>query len=237
LQAADSVKSNKSRFSRIISKPTTKPSKEKENLIAEQISEMDLDKGIVGWEAQDDPDMPLNFSKSRKWLLLSLIGCITFMAPFSSTIFAPGVEEMDLEFGNTNSILTSLTVSVFVLGFAIGPLFLSPLSEIYGRRPVLTAGNAFFSLWQIGCALAPNITTLIVFRFLAGVGGSGCLSIGGGVIADLFPKEERGLASALFALGPLVNFPFHFRNLPPCVSQGDGLGKQYVLTRNSLVQS
>lgn len=180
---------------------------------------MDLTKGIIGWEAQDDAEMPLNFSRSRKWLLLSLIGCITFMAPFASTVFASGVEEMDLEFGNTNSILTSLTVSVFVLGFAVGPLFLSPLSEIYGRRPVLAAGNAFFCLWQIGCALAPNINTLIAFRFLAGVGGSGCLSNGGGVIADLFPQEKRGLASALFALGPLVRFAFNFQFYCPASDQ------------------
>jgi MFS family permease len=180
---------------------------------------MDLTTGTVRWEAQDNPEMPLNFSRSQKWLLLSLIGYITFMALFSSTVFVSGVEEIDLEFGNTNSILTSLTVSVFVLGFAVGPLFLSPLSEIYGRRPILAAGNAFFSLWQIGCALAPNINTLIAFRSLAGVGGSGCLSIGGGVIADLFPKEERGLASALFALGPLVRFPFTFETYFPASDQ------------------
>jgi MFS family permease len=166
---------------------------------------MDLSNGIVGWEAQDDPEMPLNFAKTRKWLLLSLIACITFMSPFASTIFALGVPEMDRDFHNTSTILSSLTISVFVLGFAVGPLFLSPLSEIYGRRPVLAAGNVFFSMWQIGCALAPNINALIAFRFLAGVGGSGCLSIGGGVIVDLFPKEERGLASAMFALGPLVS--------------------------------
>ena len=60
-------------------------------------------------------------------------------------------------------------MSIFVLGYVIGPLLLAPLSEIYGRRFVLTGGNVFFCVWQIGCALAPNLPSLIVFRFLAGM--------------------------------------------------------------------
>lgn len=64
--------------------------------------------------------------------------------------------------------------------------------------------NVFFTLWQIGCALTPNIASLIVFRCLAGVGGSACLSVGGGVIADLFPIRQRGKANAMFTFGPLI---------------------------------
>lgn len=78
------------------------------------------------------------------------------------------------------------------------------MSEIYGRLPVLNIANALLTVWQIGCALAPNIGSLIAFRFLGGLGGSGCLAIGGGVIADLFPIEQRGLAQAMFVMGPLL---------------------------------
>ena len=98
------------------------------------------------------------------------------------SMFAPGVTFMDMDFHNTDATISAFTVSIFVMGFAVGPLFLSPLSEIHGRRPVLGCANAFFCVWQIGCALAPNISTLIVFRFFAGIGGSGCLTIGGGQI-------------------------------------------------------
>lgn len=118
-------------------------------------------------------------------------------------MFAPGVTFMNKEFGNTSSTLTSLVVSVYVLGWAVGPLVLSPLSEIYGRRRIMDFGNWFFVVWQIGCALAPNLNSLIVFRFLAGIGGSTIITIGGGVIADLFAPEQRGSASAAFAMGPL----------------------------------
>jgi multidrug resistance protein len=162
-----------------------------------------LEKGVVGWESQDDPELPLNFPEGRKFLLLGLISIITLISPLASSMFAPGVTFMNKEFNNTSTILTSFSVSVFVLGYAIGPILLSPLSEIYGRRPVLTGANAFFVVWQIGCALAPNLGSLIVFRLLAGIGGSGCITIGGGVIADLFRPDQRGFASSIYSLGPL----------------------------------
>lgn len=58
-------------------------------------------------------------------------------------------------------------------------------------------------VFQIGCALAPNLSALIVFRLLTGIGGSACLTIGGGVVSDLFAAEQRGLAMSIFSFGPL----------------------------------
>lgn len=85
-----------------------------------------------------------------------------------------------------------------------GPLLLAPLSEVYGRRIVFSGANWFFVVWQIGCALANNIETLIVCRLFAGIGGSGCLTLGAGVIADMFPREQRGMATSIWAMGPLI---------------------------------
>jgi len=55
---------------------------------------------------------------------------------------------------------------------------------------VLNYSNAFLTVWQLAGALAPNLGSLIAFRFLGGLGGSACLSLGGGVIADLFPVRK-----------------------------------------------
>lgn len=164
---------------------------------------MDLDSDIVGWESQTDPEMPLNFTNNRRWFLLGLLSSITFISPLASSMFAPGVQFASDEFGNHSAILSSFCVTVFVLGFAVGPLILSPLSEIYGRSIVLSGGNWFFVVWQIGCALAPNLPSLIIFRFLAGIGGSSSLSVGGGLLADMFPPEMRGLANSIWSAGPL----------------------------------
>lgn len=96
-----------------------------------------------------------------------------------------------------------MPVSIFVLGYAVGPLFLSPLSEIYGRNIILISANAFFCVWLIGCALAPSLDLLIFFRFMCGVGGSACTTIGGALIADMFPVSERGRAMTIWMLGPM----------------------------------
>ncbi|RDW82446.1 MFS general substrate transporter-7 [Coleophoma cylindrospora] len=192
LQATRSRTSIFSRKSRIV-----------QQLARDPIPETDLSNNIVGWEGQEDPAMPMNFPDNRKLLLLCLVSTMTFVAPLASSMFAPGVSFMAAEFHSTSTMLDAFTISIFVLGFAIGPLLLSPLSEIYGRKVVLDCANGFFVVWQIGCALAPNISALLIFRFLAGLGGSGCITLGSGVIADLYTAEARGKASAIFSLGPL----------------------------------
>lgn len=166
---------------------------------------MDLDNGVVGWESQHDPEMPLNFTSSRKWLIVGLLSLITFMTPFASSILAPAISSIAKEYDVTDNLTkASMPVSIFLLGYAVGPLFLSPLSEIYGRNIVLLSANCVFCVWLIGAALAPSIDTLIFFRFMSGVGGSACQTIGGAVISDLFQVSERGRAITIWMLGPML---------------------------------
>ncbi|KAJ0417286.1 major facilitator superfamily domain-containing protein [Aspergillus carlsbadensis] len=179
--------------------PTSRPTADKKGF-----PETDLSRGIVGWEGQDDPNNPQNFAPSKKWGLLGLISVFTLISPLASSIFAPAVSYMAADFGETNQTILSFTVSVYLLGYTFGPCFLAPLSEIYGRRVVLSFANWFFVVWQIGCALAQNIETEIICRFLAGIGGAGCITLGAGVIADLFPTEQRGKATAVWGVGPLM---------------------------------
>ncbi|KAI9150527.1 MFS transporter prlG [Paramyrothecium foliicola] len=164
---------------------------------------IDLGEGVVGWESQEDPQNPRNFAYSRKMVLLGLVSFISFLSSLASSIPAPGSIAMSNEFGGVSGVLRSFATSIYVLGLALGPLLLSPLSEIYGRQIVLNCANVWLSIWQIPCALAPNVGSLIAYRFLAGAGGSVSLTIGGGVISDLFPMRERGLANSIFTIGPL----------------------------------
>ncbi|RAH57950.1 MFS multidrug transporter [Aspergillus piperis CBS 112811] len=172
--------------------------------IAALYPETDLDKGIIGWDGQDDPNNPQNFAPKRKWMLLALMSSFTFISPLASSMFSPAISYVAVDFGVTNEYLLSFSVTIFLLGYTIGPLFLAPLSEIYGRRIALSAANWFFVVWQIGCALAPNLSALIVFRLFAGMGGAGCITLGAGVIADLFPRTQRGMATSIWAMGPLI---------------------------------
>lgn len=90
---------------------------------------------------------------------------------------APGIDAISKEFEIHNSAVSTLLLTVYVLGYAVGPLLLGPASEIYGRKPVLTLSNAWYLVFNIACGFARSRDQMIVFRFLAGVGGSGPLAV------------------------------------------------------------
>lgn len=119
-------------------------------------------------------------------------------------MFAPGVGKVMEEFHITDVQLGSFVVSVYLLGYAFGPLILAPLSELYGRLVVYHACNFMFVIMTIICALSRNMNMLIAFRFLEGTFGSCPLTIGGGSIADMIIQEKRGGVMAIWALGPLM---------------------------------
>jgi multidrug resistance protein len=117
---------------------------------------------------------------------------------------APALTSIAAEFNITSDVELSLTLSIFVLAYAVGPLFLGPLSEMYGRVIVLQLANAFYLCFNLGCGFAQSKGQMIAFRFLAGLGGSAPLAIGGGVLSDLFRAEERGRAISIYSLAPLL---------------------------------
>lgn len=117
---------------------------------------------------------------------------------------APALEAISKELNITNEVQSFMILSIFVLAYAIGPLFLGPLSEMYGRVIVLQTSNLMYLFFNLGCGLAQTKTQLIIFRFLAGLGGSAPLAIGGGVLSDLFTPEQRGRAISVYSLAPLL---------------------------------
>ncbi|OLL23851.1 putative transporter [Neolecta irregularis DAH-3] len=159
---------------------------------------------VVGWESEDDPANPRNWIRWRKSVALGIVSMGSTFSPLASSMFAPGVSTLLMDFHTSSTVLPTLVVSVFVLGYAAGPLILGPLSEIYGRAPVTNAASVLFFVFTILCAKSTSLNMLIGMRFLAGLVGSSPLTIGGGIISDLFAPEERGTAVAIFSFGPLV---------------------------------
>ena len=119
-------------------------------------------------------------------------------------MFAPGVPQVVEEFNVSGIVLSSFVVSVYILGYAVGPIIIAPLSELYGRSAVYNVANLSFVIWTIACALATDMNMLIGFRFLEGLAGSAVLTLGGGTLADMFVQEERGRAMSIWASGPLI---------------------------------
>lgn len=159
---------------------------------------------LVGWEGLEDPQNPKNWPTRRKWAATLIVSSFTFISPVSSSMVAPALNAIARDLHITSEIELTLTLSIFVLAYAVGPLFLGPLSEVYGRPVVLQLANLLYLFFNLGCGLARNTGEMIAFRFLAGLGGSASLAIGGGVLSDLFYAEQRGRAISIYSLAPLL---------------------------------
>ncbi|KAL1666551.1 major facilitator superfamily domain-containing protein [Schizophyllum commune] len=147
---------------------------------------------------------PRNWSTKKKWASVSIVALYTFIPPLTSSMMAPGLPDIAINYDIDNSTILALTLSIFVLALAIGPLVIGPLSELYGRKWVLHIANLLSLAFNLGCAFAPTTSALIALRFFSGLSGSAPIAIGGGSIGDLFNEKERGSAMALYTLGPLL---------------------------------
>lgn len=117
---------------------------------------------------------------------------------------APGIKEIEADLNIASNVASTLAVTLYVLGIAIGPMFISPLSEIYGRVPIYHGANVMFVAFILGNALSRSLAQFLVFRFLSGCAGGTPMSLGGGTIADITTFQKRAVAMALFSMGPLA---------------------------------
>lgn len=171
--------------------------------IAEQPEELQ-DPNLVDWDSPDDPKNPQNWPASRKWGIIGALAAVTLITPLASSFFAPGVPQVLRTFNETSNTMATFVVSIYILGFAIGPLIIAPMSELYGRILLYNVSNLLFVIFNVACALSTSLDMLIAFRFFAGCAGSAPLTLGGGTIADMFPPQQRAGAMAIWSMGPLL---------------------------------
>lgn len=114
-------------------------------------------------------------------------------------MFAPAIQQVMATFGSDSPMLSSFAVSIWILGYFLGPLFLAPLSELYGRLPVYLVCNTLFTVSNICTAVAPNLPALITFRFFCGCFGGAPLAVGAGTFGDLVRPEKRGMIIAVWS--------------------------------------
>ena len=167
-------------------------------------SQQQRDPHLVTWEGIDDPENPKNWPTKRKWAAVLVVSSFTFISPVSSSMVAPALPQMKQDLHVDNEVLSQMMLSIFILAYGVGPLFLGPLSETFGRVPVLQLANLFFLVFNLVCGFAQTGAQMLAFRFFSGLGGSAPLSIGGGVLADCFAAEDRGQAIGVYSLAPLL---------------------------------
>lgn len=184
--------------------PSPKPSVNPQASEHEDEDEEEQDPNIVDWDGPNDPHNPRNWPTRAKIFNLLLVILLTLMTPLASSMFAPGVPEVLQDFRTGSTTLAEFVVSIYILGFAIGPLLISPMSEMYGRIPVYIVCNILFEIFTIACAVSSSLNQLIVFRFFAGCFGVCPVTLGGASISDLMDQDKRGVAMSLFGMGPLL---------------------------------
>lgn len=169
---------------------------------------------LVDWFYSDDSDNPHNWSNSKRGFIALIICLYTFVVYTSSAIYTTSTEGVMEAFG-VSQLKATLGLSLYVLGYGIGPLIFSPLSEIprIGRSPVYIITMFLFVIISIPTALVNNFAGLMTLRFFQGFFGSPCLASGGASLGDIYslmalPYAMMAWVSAAYcgpALGPLLS--------------------------------
>ncbi|KIY73060.1 MFS general substrate transporter [Cylindrobasidium torrendii FP15055 ss-10] len=157
---------------------------------------------LVTWYGDDDPDNPLNWSPKKRGFVTFLICFLNFSSYTGSAIYTAAIPSI-MESFDVSLTYATLGLTLYVLGYGIGPMFLSPFQEIarLGRNTVYLTTLFLFVLFQIPVFCAPNIQTLMAFRFLTGFLSSPALSTGGATMGDIFHPEHLGYFIGLWAIG------------------------------------
>ncbi len=160
----------------------------------------------VRFDGDSDPINPRSFSKTRKWLIVTIVSAGSTCVTCASSMYTLTYGQITKEF-HISRVVATLGLSLFVVGLGLGPMILGPLSEFYGRRPIYVCAFAFFLIWLIPCAVAKNIGTELVSRFLDGFAGSAFLSVAGGTVGDMFIRTELQAPMMIFTASPFIGPP------------------------------
>ncbi|WRT64415.1 uncharacterized protein IL334_001347 [Kwoniella shivajii] len=174
-------------------------------------SSLDLEKGEGEILVEFEPgEGPRYWSKGKKWLatMSTSLLCLTVaLGSAMPTGDLPGTAEGL----HVSDEAIYLSITLFVVGFGVGPLVFAPMSEIIGRKPIYSISIFFYFIFTLPSCLAKNIGTMLVCRLLAGIASSAPMTNVGGTISDIWAVEERGVPMAIFScaifmgpcLGPL----------------------------------
>ncbi|KAJ5044984.1 hypothetical protein NUH16_001796 [Penicillium rubens] len=168
-------------------------------------SSLEYSRDTVDFDRKGDPENPLEWPGSYKWGVVALLSFMGFTVTFTCISLAPiaGHVVDDLNGSKGAKSATVMLVTIWELGEAVGPLFIAPLSEIFGRYRLYLTMNTMFIVAILFAALSPSTELLIVSRALTGISvASNVLSPA--IIGDMFVPEQRGTALTLIMFTPLI---------------------------------
>ncbi|KAK2037398.1 MFS general substrate transporter [Colletotrichum somersetense] len=162
------------------------------------------DPNILDFDGPNDPEHPLNRSTTRKTTTIAIVSMTAVLSPIGSTISAAAVADIMHHFDTTDETLGALMTTIYLLGFAFGPLDIAPLSELYGRAIMFRSCTLLSTVFNIACAVANIFGSLVVYRLLVGIAGSCAGTLGASSVTDLIPREKRGRIMFAYIMGPTL---------------------------------
>lgn len=154
---------------------------------------------FAGFNSPLDPDHPHNWSTARKLIFVAIVNAGIFAVTFASGILGPAAAVL-AEQHHVSPVVMQLGVSLYVAGFAVGPLVWGPILEAYGRNIPSIISLFCCGLCHVPLGLAPNVATVLVSRFLAGTFGACVMTAGAAMVSELYGPIERGTVLAFNAL-------------------------------------
>lgn len=135
--------------------------------------------------------------------MTALLALLTAFGPVATDMYIPSLPDIGRLLG-ADVGLVQLTLSAFLVGFAVGQVFYGPISDRYGRKPTLLAALVLFCAASLACAIAPTIETLIIARVFQALGGCGAIVLARAVARDLYAGERAGVELA--RMGAIMSF-------------------------------
>ncbi|KZL64292.1 mfs polyamine [Colletotrichum incanum] len=166
-------------------------------------SEEDAQQPRIAWDDPREKRNPKNWSAAMKILHTAIPCFLAFEITFATSITVPATTQIMREFSisRTRSVLP---LTLYTLGLAVGPLFIAPFSEVFGRKPIYAVSCTCLLAFLGGSAAATTFSGLLACRFLAGMLGSAGIAVGAGTIADVWELGKGAAASLLYILGPFL---------------------------------
>jgi len=144
---------------------------------------------------------------ARRVTISAILAFTSICSTFDSAIFSASTSNVSKAFG-VGIEVSSLSSTLYIIGYASGPLIWAPLSELRGRRIPIMIGMLGFGIFNTGVAVAKDLQTLMLCRFFSGIFGSCPLAVVAAVFSDIYDNRTRGTAIAMFSgtvfLGPLL---------------------------------
>lgn len=158
---------------------------------------------IVEFDPHGDAENPQDWSNRYKWCVVALLAFMAFTVTFTCISMVPVAGRVVSDLGDPSRAAAVLLVTIWELGESAGPLIIAPLSEVYGRYPVINVCNAGFIAATVLAALCGDAPLFVAARALTGLAVASNV-LNPAVVGDLFPPDSRGAAMSLIQFAPLT---------------------------------